>query len=147
MNHEIDVALSYAGEQGGYVREVATELTQRGVVVFFAPFEETKLWGEDLIPYLQRVYRDLATLCVMFISKEYVEKAWPSHERHAVLARQLTEQAGYILPVRFDDSTVPGLSTTIHFVRAKDHPPAELAEMIIHKLRAARGSASQEETN
>ena len=135
--HPIDVALSYASEQENYVERVARELIQSGVNTFFAPFEKTELWGEDLVPYLERVFRDLATLCVMFISKEYVSKAWPIHERRSALARQLEDQSVYILPVRFDDAPVPGLSTTIQYLRAKDYTEGQLAEAIRKKLKKA----------
>src|SRR5207245_6685249 len=112
------VAITYASEQGDYVGRVAKDLVQSGINTFYAPFERTTLWGEDLIPYLERVFRDWATLCVMFISKEYVRKAWPSHERRSALARQLQDQSVYILPVRFDDAPVPGLSTSIEYLLA-----------------------------
>lgn len=116
------------------MRAVALDLQQHGIKVFFAPFEDVALWGEDLIPYLERVYRDWAKLCVMFISKEYIAKAWPAHERRSALSRQLVEQSAYILPVRFDDSPVPGLATTISYLRAADHKPTELAGMVRRKL-------------
>jgi hypothetical protein len=134
---EIDVALTYASEQKAYVELVAVTLERRGVNVFYAPFEQAGLWGEDLIPYLERVYKELAKLCVMFISKAYVEKAWPSHERRSALAKQLVSQAVYILPVRFDDTPVPGLSDTIAYLRAEDYDAETLAEMIEAKLAAA----------
>ncbi|MCI4330261.1 MAG: TIR domain-containing protein [Thermoplasmata archaeon] len=142
MTRAIDVALTYAGEQEGYVRAVAVELREHGVLLFFAPFEEVNLWGEDLIPYLERVYSEWARLCVMFISKQYVDKAWPRHERQAALSRQLTEQSAYILPVRFDDTEVPGLSSSIYFVRAEKHTPVELSAMIMQKLASPTPAAS-----
>jgi hypothetical protein len=134
----IDVAITYASEQEDYVGRVAKDLVQSGINTFYAPFERTELWGEDLIPYLERVFRDLATLCVMFISKEYVRKAWPSLERRSALARQLQDQSVYILPVRFDDAPVPGLSTTIQYLRAGDFTEAQLADAIRQKLKRAK---------
>lgn len=133
----IDVALTFASEQQAYVEGVNNALLVRGIRTFYAPFEQAKLWGEDLIPYLERVYRDLAILCVMFISKEYVAKAWPSHERRSALARQLVEQGVYILPVRFDDTKVPGLPTTLAYLNAQDYEPEALAGMIESKLTEA----------
>lgn len=131
------MALTYASEQDAYVKGVYLELTQRGVKVFYAPFEEAKLWGEDLVPYLDRIYREQAKLCVMFISKEYVSKAWPSHERRSALAKQLIAKSVYILPVRFDDTPVPGLPVTLAYVWAKNHDSVSLAGMIESKLATA----------
>ena len=131
----IDVALTYAGKQENYVSNVDKYLKSSGVVSWFLPFEKAKLWGEDLIPYLQRIYRDDATLCVMFISKEYVESAWPTFERTSALERQLIEDRAYILPVRFDDTPVPGLSNTIYYLKAGDYTEEDLAGIIVEKLK------------
>jgi hypothetical protein len=38
----------------------------------------------------------------MFVSKEYVEKAWTPHERQHAQDRALYAQEEYILPARFD---------------------------------------------
>jgi len=136
--HEIDVAFTYASEQVEYVQQVDEDLTLSGVKVFFDKNQETRLWGEDLIVYLDRVFRKLSTLCVMFISQDYVRKVWPKLERTSALARQLDEQEPYILPVRFDDADVPGLSPTIKYVRADKNTPSQLAERIREKLRRAK---------
>ncbi len=135
--HPIDVAMTFASEQESYVGGVAKDLKLSGVNTFYAPFEQTELWGEDLVEYLERVFRDLATLCVMFISKDYVSKAWPSHERRSALARQLVEKSVYILPVRFDDSEVPGLNPSILYLWASDYTEAQLADAIRQKLKKA----------
>jgi GTPase SAR1 family protein len=136
--HEIDVALTYATEQIEYVRRVDEELSRSGVRVFFDKDHETELWGEDLIVYLDRVFRELSTLCVMFISDDYIRKLWPRHERRSALARQMEQEESYILPVRFDNAIVPGLSTSIKYVRAEENTPAQLAERIRAKLQHAR---------
>ncbi len=138
--HPIDVAISFASEQRQYVERVARDLIQSGVNTFYAPLEQYELWGEDLIQYLDRVFREWATLCVMFISKEYVSKVWPKLERQSALARQLESQTIYILPVRFDDTPVPGLSPTIHYLRAADYSESELGDAIRQKLAKAKST-------
>ncbi len=136
--HEIDVALTYARKQFAYVQQVDEELSRSGVKVFFDKDRETELWGEDLVVYLDRVFRELSTLCVMFISEDYVRKLWPRHERRSALARQMEQEEPYILPVRFDNAVVPGLSPSIKYVRAEENTPSQLAERIRAKLRRAR---------
>ncbi len=69
----------------------------------------------------------------MFVSQEYVLKAWPNHERRSSLSRA-AQQREYILPVRFDDSPVPGLPTDLKYLSADEHSPAELATIIADKL-------------
>jgi len=46
------VALSFAGEDRGYVRSVAEGLKAKGVSVFYDEFEEVALWGENLLPVI-----------------------------------------------------------------------------------------------
>lgn len=41
-----EVALSFAGENRGYVREVACALQARGIAVFYDEFEKIDLWGK-----------------------------------------------------------------------------------------------------
>ena len=70
----------------------------------------------------------------MFVSKEYVSKSWPIHERRASVSRAVRVREQYILPVRFDDSTLPGLPTATKYLSASEYPPAELASLIADKL-------------
>ena len=139
-----EVALSFSGEQRYYVEEVARALQSRGVSVFYDKFETVRLWGKHLTEELQSVYEGRASLAVMFISTEYVEKMWPRHERRAILSRVVEERGTYVLPVRFDDSEVPGLSSSLDYLRAESHSPAELAAMIAEKLgiKPFQGKAS-----
>ena len=71
----------------------------------------------------------------MFISKEYVEGAWPKLELKNALERQLTQDSSYILPIRFDDSIVPGLSESIFYLRTNDYTEEELSEIIAKKFK------------
>jgi len=64
----------------------------------------------------------------MFISHEYVTSVYPNLERKAILDRQI-ETKRYVLPVRFDDSVVPGLSVGIKYVRTRDYEPPKLADL------------------
>ena len=129
-----EVALSFAGEQRSYVEGVARVLQCRGISVFYDNFETVRLWGKHLPEELQRIYEHGASLVVMFISAEYVKKAWPRHERRAMLSRAVRESSEYVLPVRFDDTEVPGLPAGVFYLKAADYSPAQLAAMIAEKL-------------
>ena len=131
---QYEVALSFSGEQRRYVEDVARALQSRGIAVFYDDFEKVILWGKNLAEYLQEVFERESSLAVMFISEEYVHKAWPRHERRAILSRAAEESREYILPVRFDDTQVPGLVGDVHYLQAKDYLPAELAAIIAEKL-------------
>ena len=133
-NFEYDVGLSFAGEQREYVNKVAKELKSHGIRVFFDDFEKVKLWGTDLYEHLDEIYQNRCRYCVVFVSKQYVQKAWTNHERKSAQARTLHQREEYILPVRFDDTPVPGLRDTVHYLNAQQLAPRDLADTIRQKL-------------
>jgi len=134
---KFDVALSFADEQRDYVEQVASILTSKGIKVFYDEFYRAQLWGTNLPEYLHKVYYSESNYCIMFISKDYVSKAWPSHERRSAIAKQI-EQANvreYILPVVFDDSEVPGLQLSdIGYLDARKDTPEKVASLFLEKL-------------
>ena len=129
-----DIALSFAGENRVYVEEVAQALRSAGVSVFYDKFEQAGLWGKNLIDHLAEIYGKRSRFVVMFVSKEYVEKAWTTHERRHAQDRALLAQSEYILPARFDDTDVPGMTSTVGFVDLRHTSPVELVHLIRAKL-------------
>jgi hypothetical protein len=72
----------------------------------------------------------------MFVSKDYEASAFPTTERRAAFAGAMHGSAT-VLPVRFDETRVPGLNVNVGFLDAREHTPAQLAEKIARKLEAA----------
>ncbi|MCS1412145.1 MAG: hypothetical protein M2R45_05349 [Verrucomicrobia subdivision 3 bacterium] len=144
-NAKYQVALSFAGEQRDYVEKVARHLQSRSIPLFYDGFEKVRLWGRSGSEDFHEVFAKQSTYVVMFISKAYVEKAWPRHEKRSALSRMSQEQGEYIIPVRFDDTPVPGLPEDVIYEWANDYTPEELATMIAKKLgiRPFDGKASQ----
>ena len=130
---DYDVTLSFAGEDRAYVEKVAAALYALGIRVFYDRYEQVDLWGKDLYTHLDDVYRKRASFCVVFISRHYADKVWTNHERKSAQARAFEEKSEYILPVRFDDTEVPGMLPTIGYINATTREPAELALMIANK--------------
>jgi adenylate cyclase len=143
-NREFDVCLSFAGEDRQYVERVATALHNAGVSLFYDAYEQVSLWGKNLYQHLDDVYRVRATHCVVFISHAYSEKFWTKHELRSAQARAFKENREYILPVRLDDTQLPGVLPTTGYVSNKS--PEDLAELIIEKLNQAPGFLSKAET-
>jgi hypothetical protein len=133
-SRDFDVALSYAGEDRGYVAAVANGLREAGVRVFYDEFMVADLWGVDLYSYLDDVYRNRARFTVVFISQNYAAKAWTSHERQSVQARAMNETGPYLLPVRIDDAELPGLRPTVSCIDARQTVPGQLVELIKKKV-------------
>lgn len=131
---EYDVALSFAGEQRAYVKAVAGHLKDAGVRVFYDEYETANLWGKNLYDHLDEVYGQLSRYCVLFASEAYERKVWTDHERQSAQARAIKEKGEYILPVRFDDTAIPGLRDTIAYQDANTLTPLQLARLIVKKL-------------
>jgi len=129
-----DIALSFAGEDRPYVEKVAEILKQREINVFYDSFEEANLWGKDLYVYLSDIYQNQAQYTIMFISESYNNKLWTNHERQSMQARAFQESTEYILPARFDNTIVPGLSQTIGYIDLRTTSPEKLADIIQKKL-------------
>jgi hypothetical protein len=130
-----DVALSFAGEDRPYVDRVAEALRLLGVKVFYDDFEKIDLWGKNLVDHLAEVYQHRSRFVVMFVSKYYVAKAWPTHERQHAQARALLAKEEYILPARFDDTDVPGMTTTVSYIDLRKIEPEQFANLIKAKAQ------------
>ncbi|MFG3045550.1 toll/interleukin-1 receptor domain-containing protein [Streptomyces sp. NPDC048241] len=131
---DYEVCLSFAGEQRSYVEQVAAALKRAGVRIFYDDYEKVALWGKDLYEHLDYVYSKSAEYCILFASEDYARKVWTNHERKSAQARALIEHSEYVLPVRFDDSEIPGVRTTVGHLDASTVDPETLAQMIIQKL-------------
>src|SRR2546429_9687107 len=112
---DYDIALSFAGEDRQRVEELAALLVEDGVRVFYDLYEQAVLWGKDLYQHLQSVYRDRAQYCLVFVSSHYARKLWAKHELRQAQARAFREHHEYILPVRLDDTEIPGLNATVGY--------------------------------
>ena len=131
---EYDVALSFAGEDREYVEKVAEILHAVGLKVFYDRYEEVDMWGKNLYTHLDDVYRKKSRYCVMFASKYYKEKLWTNHERQSAQARAFNQSEEYILPIKIDETEIPGLLPTTGYIKAENRKPEELAILIAKKV-------------
>jgi len=106
-----------------------------GARVFYDEFEQTALWGQNLVEGLDRIYRKDSVFVVMFISLAYRDKEWTRHERRSALSAALTSSSEYVLPVRFDSTELDGLHPTTGYLNLKNITPSALGELIVVKLR------------
>lgn len=132
--YEYDVALSFAGEDREYVEKVAHALVNLGLKVFYDKYEEVDLWGKNLYTHLDDVYQHKARYCIIFISKYYKHKLWTNHERESAQARAFTEKKEYILPVKIDDTEIPGIKPTVAYLRSENMTPEKLAIKTAEKI-------------
>ena len=135
MTKKYHVALSYASEEREYVAEVANFLKAFNVRCFYDKDEEISLWGNNILEVLQQVFADgQSYFVVIFISQQYASKAFPRQELEHALSTAISQKQEYILPARFDDTKVPGLSSLTTYIDIKGKTPEEFAVMIIEKI-------------
>lgn len=132
--YEFDVAISFAGENREIAKSIALILEERGLKVFYDDFEKVSLWGKNLYDHLEHIYTEAARVCIMLLSEQYAEKSWTSHERKSAQARAFRERREYILPIRIDDTKIPGLPETIGYLNYCDFTNEQIADLTIRKL-------------
>lgn len=133
-----DVVISFAGENRNYAKDLANALRRRNVAVFYDDYEKAALWGVNLYTHLSDVYQNQAQYCVILISEHYAKKLWTNHEREAAQARAFTEHKEYILPVRLDDTKIPGLPPTVGYLKWPPEGAESIANLILDKLKLSR---------
>jgi len=92
--------------------------------------------GADLNEYLQAVYGNFARFIVMFVSADYAAAAFPTLERRSAFAGAM-HSSSTVLPVRFDDTELPGLNVNVSYLDARTRSPAQIAAAIAAKLQRA----------
>jgi hypothetical protein len=114
-----DAAISFAGEDRLSADALARHLKNAGLKIFYDDFEKARLWGKDLFTTLHTTYSEEARYCIILVSEAYVRKQWTVHERRAAQERVLSERDNeYLLPIRIDNTQVPGLPKQIAYLDA-----------------------------
>jgi hypothetical protein len=134
-SYEYDIAISFAGEDRKIAEEIAEKLKASDIKVFYDAYEKATLWGKDLYEHLNDVYKNKATFCLMVISTNYREKQWTNHERKAAQARAFSQNKEYILPLKLDDTEIPGLNETIGYIDLRSSDANEIVGLLKSKLK------------
>ena len=133
-DYEYDVAISFAGEDRKVAEDMAMALKNKGVKVFYDDFEKEKMWGKNLIEYFQDIFEEKAKYCIMLLSENYKKKFWTNHERRIAQARAFREKGEYILPIRIDNTKIPGLPETIGYISLANTSIDDIVSLVIRKL-------------
>ena len=142
---EYDVAVSFAGEDRLTAERFAEILQAQGLKVFYDKWEQADLWGRDLYHHLDEVYSQKARFCVMFLSAHYAAKAWTNHELKSAQARAFQENDEYILPLRLDDTVIPGIRPTLGYLDLRKISVENAARLAIEKIMAARSRGARDQ--
>ena len=139
--YEFDIGLSFAGEQREYVERVAEELNYRGIRVYYDAYDQANLWGRDLGKYFREVFQDKCRYCIVFASKEYASKMWPTFELENALEKVTKSHKDFILPVRFDETIIPGIPYTLYYLDAHSQTPVQISQLAAQKLGVSEAPA------
>lgn len=133
---DYDVAISFAGEDRETAYELANLLYSKyGHKVFYDDFEQAKLLGKNLTEYLMDIYKNKCRYCIVIISESYKEKRWTKHEWRSAQARAFEEpETDYILPIRIDDTEIPGLLPTVGYLPLSSLGIDRVVEVISQKI-------------
>jgi TIR domain len=141
---EFDVALSFAGEDRTHAECLANLLRKSHVRVFYDEFVKATLWGKDLYQHLEIIYKDKARYCVVFVSASYIQKNWTKHELRQAQARSFTSDREYILPLRIDDTVLPGLAPTIGYLDLRSTTLTQVVLLLLEKLEMPTDDLGEE---
>ncbi|MDR3566026.1 MAG: TIR domain-containing protein [Negativicutes bacterium] len=133
--YEFDVVLTFAGEDSAYVESVAKFLADADINFLYNSDFQIELWGKNLYSYLQDVYENKAEFCVIFISQYYKQKWLTRPECKNMLEWLLREDNERVLPVRFDNTAIPGIKNRIKYIHLNTISPQNLAQTIIKKVK------------
>lgn len=134
MNKKYDLAISFAGEDRIVAKEIADILSTKGISVFYDNYENAELWGKDLYEHLIEVYKNSSKYCLMLLSDSYQKKLWTTHERKAAQARAFKDSSEYILPIRIDDTEIPGVLETVGYIDIRKTSIQDVCNIIEIKL-------------
>jgi len=141
------VALSFPGEQRRFVKDVADFLAEKlgRKSVFYDKYYESELARPDLDVYLQQIYNRDSELVVIFLCAEYEKKEWCGLEWRAIRELIKHKRGHEIMPIRFDQTEIPGLFSTDGYVSVDGRTPQEIGELILQ--RASGDNSSNVEPN
>jgi hypothetical protein len=81
-----------------------------------------------------QIYGRECRFFIPFVSKNYVERRWPKHELKQAQARDFKSDVEYILPLRIDDTALPGINDTTAYVDLRHKSIEDVAQLCLKKL-------------
>jgi hypothetical protein len=135
------IALSFPGEHRAFVEQVASHLADHvgWEHVLYDKYYEAELARVNLDTYLQQLYRDESELIAVFLCADYERREWCGLEWRAIRDLVKGPRRSDIMPLRFDNTTVPGLFSIDGYVSVGSRTPDEVADLILQRLRPNSG--------
>ena len=128
----LDFAISYAGEQSDIATEIDRRLTELGFFVFFAERSRLNLAGEDGESLFLSIFSEAKEVIVL-ISEQYKRKEWTRYEWDVIRKR---ENINRFIPVRIDETMMPGLPSNILYLEFTGDNYADIVDATVSRLLA-----------
>lgn len=108
MNHQFDIALSFATENQPLADTVYHYLKAKGLRVFFAPSPEGQVFlsGKNQREVFYQIFGWEAAYAALFVTKDYVRKKVPMEE--ACIALIERKGTNTVIPIYVDGTPLPG---------------------------------------
>src|SRR6185295_4602531 len=138
------IALSFPGEHRPFVEQVAEHLSAAvgRDRVLYDKYYEAEFARPDLDTYLQGLYHDDSELIAVFLCAAYRDKEWCGLEWRALRDLIKRRQASSVMPLRFDDTEIPGLFSTDGYLWIGHRSPEDIANRILDRWRLNAGAGS-----
>lgn len=107
MQHQFDIALSFATENQPLVTTVYHYLRAKGLRVFFAPSPEGQVFisGKNQREVFYQIFGWEAAYAALFVTRDYVCKKVPMEE--ACIALTERKGTGTVIPIYLDGTPLP----------------------------------------
>jgi len=132
---DFDVFISVAGEDRHIAQTLHDLLQERGVVAFYYKYYQSGLWGERTTDQFPSIC-SRARFFIPIVSKFYVDKWWPRYEFLIAKEEEGKRPRPFILPLRLDDSVLPGLHPDIGYLDLRCEPLESVVDIFLEKLHA-----------
>lgn len=96
----------FAGERRECVGQAAGAMADSQARVFYDG-SAANMRGGDPSACFEGVYCSLSCYCMIFSSRVYAAKMWPSLERAHAIARRIRDRGDYVLPTAAGGARVP----------------------------------------
>lgn len=147
VDDEWDVFISYAGEDREvFVRPLVRELKAQSVRVWFDK-DELSL-GDSNSQEIERGMQR-SRYAVVILSRAFIRNAYPDHEYHSLLSKEIKSGSKIILPILFgdiSDKEVEDYSLALgdkYHLRASDYQPRDLVNEIVRVVQPKSEQAEE----
>ncbi|MGH3907735.1 MAG: TIR domain-containing protein [Pseudonocardiaceae bacterium] len=134
-----DVGICFSSRQRDAAAKIRQTLRDGGLTVFYDEDYQHELLGADLNVYLHDMYFHRCRYAIAILSEDFVRSKWSgSLEWRAILTRLQEARGNFLLPYYVDEVEVPGLSSSIGYLRSRTHTPEEFADVVLRKILSQR---------